>query len=68
MTAEAASAPPLCPGCRRRIGVYEPIWHVATASGAQRTSWLALTGSGEQALEGVLWHAECAERDGVPGG
>ena len=25
----ATSAPPLCPGCGRRIGVYEPIWHLA---------------------------------------
>lgn len=62
------SAPPLCPGCGRRIGVYEPIWHLARTVGAQRTSWLALARGPEPLLDGILWHAECAERDGVPGG
>lgn len=64
----ATPAPPLCPGCERRIGVYEPIWHLLPAFGARRTSWLALARGPEPLLDGSLWHADCAERDGVPGG
>jgi hypothetical protein len=59
------SRPPLCAGCGQRIGVYEPIWHVSGAAGAERTSWLRLA-DGPPA--GALWHAECAEGDGVAGG
>jgi hypothetical protein len=61
---------PACPACGLRVGVYEPLWHVVAETGAERTAWLRLAGdAGSQAaFEGVLWHAECAERVGIPGG
>jgi hypothetical protein len=62
------SGPPLCDGCGRRIGVYEPVWHVAPAIGAERTSWLRLASAVAQPPHGALWHADCAEDAGVPGG
>ena len=58
--------PPFCPGCGKRIGVYEPIWRIAPDIGAEETSWLNLTASGT-GIES-LWHATCAEQEGVPGG
>lgn len=49
---------PVCPGCGKAIGVYEPLWHVAPQIGAELTSWL------QQRLDvvstGSLWHAACA--------
>ena len=57
---------PFCPGCGKRIGVYEPIWRIAPDIGAEETSWLNLTASGTR-IES-LWHATCAEQEGVPGG
>ena len=61
---------PACPACGLRVGVYEPLWHLVPATGATRTAWLRLAGEAASptALEGVLWHAECAERVGIPGG
>jgi hypothetical protein len=56
------SRPPLCAGCGQRIGVYEPIWHVMGAAGAERTSWLQIADGGPA---GPLWHADCAESGGV---
>jgi hypothetical protein len=62
----------VCPGCGKRIGVYEPIWHVAPNVGADPTSWLALEGRrgvvGSSGSLESLWHAECAEAEGIPGG
>lgn len=56
---------PVCPGCREPIGVYEPIWRIAPRIGAEPTSWLAL---GERYEHEALWHAACAEAEGVDGG
>lgn len=57
---------PLCPGCGQPIGVYEPLWRIAPEVGAERTNWLdrAATASGIE----WLWHAACAEAEGVEGG
>ena len=57
---------PLCPGCGVPIGVYEPLWRIAPDIGAEETSWLSLAAS-TTGIESV-WHAECAETKGVPGG
>jgi hypothetical protein len=57
---------PLCPACFEPIGAYEPVWHFSPHIGAERTSWLQVRG-----LLGPtdsLWHAACAEADGVDGG
>ena len=59
-----------CPACGLPIGVYEPLWHVKPETGAERSAWLQLAGDrgASTALAGTLWHADCAERDGIPGG
>jgi len=52
--------------CREQIGAYEPLWRLAPEIGAELTSWLSV-----RPLLGpldTLWHAACAEADGVPGG
>ena len=57
---------PLCPQCGEQIGAYEPVWRLAPGIGAEPTSWLRV-----KSLLGpldTLWHAACAEADGVPGG
>ena len=57
---------PVCPGCGEPIGVYERLWYVAPQIGAEPTSWLQPRPC---ALPmGALWHATCAEADGIPGG
>ena len=56
---------PLCPGCGLRVGVYEPIWRVAPNIGAEPTWWLHL---GARYPSESLWHAECAEGEGIDGG
>jgi hypothetical protein len=47
--------------------VYEPLWRIGPAVGAEPTSWLRLQ---EQPAAGIesLWHARCAELAGVDGG
>ena len=57
---------PLCPGCGEPIGVYEPLWMITREAGAELTSWLQLSASTMAAVG--LWHASCAEGDGIPGG
>jgi hypothetical protein len=62
----ADSQRPCCPACGERIGAYEPVWRLAPHIGAEPTSWLCV-----KDLLGpldTLWHAACAEDDGVPGG
>jgi hypothetical protein len=57
---------PVCPHCGAPIGAYEPVWRLAPHIGAELTSWLRV-----KPLLGpldTLWHAACAEADGVPGG
>ena len=47
------------------IGAYEPGWRLAPDIGAEPTSWLRV-----KELLGpldTLWHAACAEADGVAG-
>jgi hypothetical protein len=58
---------PVCPGCGERIGAYEPLWRVHPTTGAERTSWLRLT-AGDAPVHGTLWHAQCAEDEGIDGG
>jgi hypothetical protein len=59
-------ARPLCPACGEPIGAYEPVWRIAPHVGAELTSWL---NSRERiAPTDALWHAGCAEADGVDGG
>ena len=55
-----------CPGCGEPIGVYEPIWRFSPEVGAERTAWLLLPHV-PAPLES-LWHASCAEADGIDGG
>jgi hypothetical protein len=62
----AWSERPLCPGCGRPVGTYEPLWRFAPDVGAERTSWLNL-GVRDATLES-LWHTGCAEDVGVDGG
>ena len=55
-----------CPHCGEQIGAYEPLWRLAPDIGAEPTSWLRvkdLLGPWDS-----LWHATCAEADGVAGG
>jgi hypothetical protein len=63
---------PVCAACGERIGVYEPIWHVAPSAGAERTPWLQLEDRRRSAASSPLleslWHVECAEGEGIPGG
>ena len=57
---------PRCPACGEPIGAYERIWRIAPQIGAEPTSWLRvkdLLGPWDS-----LWHAACAEADGVAGG
>jgi hypothetical protein len=57
---------PTCPHCGEPIGAYEPLWRLGPDVGAELTSWLRI-----KQLVGpldTLWHAACAEADGVPGG
>jgi hypothetical protein len=61
-----ASDRPTCPHCGERIGAYEPVWWLAPHVGAELTSWLRIK-SLLSPLD-MLWHAACAETDGVPGG
>jgi hypothetical protein len=52
--------------CGEPIGTYEPVWRIAPQIGAEPTSWLRvkdLLGPWDS-----LWHAACAEADGVAGG
>ena len=58
---------PLCPGCGEPIGVYEPLWVITREAGAELTSWLRFSASTTTAAK-ELWHASCAEGDGIPGG
>ena len=58
---------PTCPGCGEPIGVYEPLWRVHPLLGAQPTSWMGL-GPGAPSSSEALWHAACAEADGIEGG
>jgi hypothetical protein len=57
---------PRCPVCGEQIGAYEPLWRLAPEVGAEPTSWLRV----KDLLEpfDTLWHAACAEADGVSGG
>jgi hypothetical protein len=57
---------PSCPHCGEPIGTYEAVWRLAPTVDPERTSWLNL-GRPLRAGES-LWHADCAERDGVDGG
>jgi hypothetical protein len=57
---------PTCPRCGERIGAYEPVWRFAPHIGAEATSWLRLMGL--LGTHDSLWHAACAEADGVDGG
>jgi hypothetical protein len=57
---------PVCARCGWPIGVYERLWFVAPEIGAEATSWLRLR-HGAVPM-GSLWHAACAEADGIPGG
>jgi hypothetical protein len=57
---------PLCSGCGEPIGVYGPLWRLDRRTGAERTSWLHLPASG--GTTGDLWHATCAEAEGIEGG
>jgi hypothetical protein len=61
-----ASGRPVCQACGEPIGVYEPLWHVGLLSGAQPTAWLELQLTED--VERELWHAACAEADGIDGG
>ena len=66
MPTPSAADHPSCPRCGEPIGAYEPIWRFAPHIGAEATSWLRvkeLLGPRDS-----LWHAACAEADGVPGG
>ena len=62
----ASSATGRCSGCGEPIGVYERLWHVAPQIGAEPTSWLQPRPCA--LAMGALWHATCAEADGIPGG
>ena len=66
MRQPADSQRPRCPGCGEQIGAYEPLWRLAPDIGAEPTSWLRV----KQLLGRLdtLWHAACAEAEGVPGG
>ena len=55
-----------CPGCGEPIGVYEPIWRFSPELVAERTAWLLLPHV-PAPLES-LWHASCAEANGIDGG
>jgi hypothetical protein len=57
---------PVCQACGEPIGVYEPLWHVGLRTGAQSTAWLQL--QLDEGVRGQLWHAACAEADGIDGG
>jgi hypothetical protein len=57
---------PRCPGCGEPIGVYEPLWMITPEAGAEPTSWLQV--SPPSPAPGALWHASCAEEEGIPGG
>ena len=56
---------PRCPGCGEPVGVYEPLWAITREAGAELTSWLEVNAT---ATAVALWHAACAEGDGIPGG
>lgn len=56
-----ATVRPTCTGCGKRIGVYEPVWHI-TVAGVEATSLLRLA---DDQPTGELWHADCAEAAGV---
>ncbi len=45
------------PGCRKPVGVYEPLWLVHPWLGAERTSWLQLAQTWRLPLAS-LWHAD----------
>jgi hypothetical protein len=57
---------PTCPRCGEPIGAYEVVWRTAPEIGAELTSWLRV----KPLLSPLdtLWHAACAEADGLPGG
>jgi hypothetical protein len=63
----ASAEQPVCVGCGEPIGVYEPLWRVDPRLGAEPTSWLRLPESASTGIES-LWHATCAEAEGVEGG
>lgn len=63
---DASVEQPVCPGCGKPLGIYEPLWRFSPDCGAERTSWLRL-GVRDPRLES-LWHASCAEEIGVDGG
>jgi hypothetical protein len=61
------SAPrPSCPHCDEPIGVYEPVWWIGPLIEPSRTSLLA-RGRPPEPSES-LWHAICAEAEGIDGG
>ena len=66
MPSPAPSDRPACPHCGERVGAYEPVWHLASPCGAQRTSWLEVRH--QMGATDTLWHVACAERDGLDGG
>ena len=57
---------PACPQCGEPIGTYEPVWRFAPHIGGERTSWLGVRD--QLGPRDTLWHAPCAESDGVDGG
>jgi len=57
---------PSCPACGEPIGAYEPVWWIGPLIEATETSWLNLLDA--LAPSESLWHAACAEADGIDGG
>ena len=57
---------PQCPGCGDPIRVNQPLWMITREAGAELTSWLKLSASTPTPM--ALWHASCAEGEGIPGG
>ena len=57
---------PVCAGCGERVGVYERVLHVAPHVGVEQTSWLRL--AARTITVDDVWHIECAESLGIPGG
>jgi hypothetical protein len=66
MAAQPHQPRPSCPACGEPIGAYEPIWRIGPLTDAVRTSRLNLVHP--PTPRESLWHAACAEADGVDGG